>query len=95
MVKSDKSIELPMPAWTKKHGYITWNKKDDDAIHQIFGEQMRVELSIMGNQLKTRKIERKYRRIGIGYAITRSLSHETTKVILMKTKGNVTKVDFK
>ena len=95
MVESAKSLELPMPAWTKKHGYIKWYQENDDAIRHFFGKQATVELSIRGRQLKTRKVEYNCRRIGIGYAVTRSLPQETNKVILTKTKGNVIKVDFK
>jgi len=95
MVKSVESIELLMPAWTKKHGYIKWHIKDDNAIRQFFGGKTTLVLSIKGSLSKKRTVEHKYRRIGIGYSITRSLADDIKKVILTKTQGNDIKVDFK
>lgn len=92
---STESIELFMPTWTKKHGYIKWHQKDDEVIRQFFGNQPTLEIIIQGDQPKKRTVEYEYRRIGIGYAITRSLPEETSKVNLTKIKGNIIKVDFK
>jgi hypothetical protein len=94
MVKSLKSIELPMPEWAKKHGYIKWHKRNDAIICDFFGESATVNLSIGKQPLKTRVIERKYRRIGLAYSNTRSLSKKISKVILTKATGDIVKVDF-
>ena len=95
MGKSTKSIEICMPSWTKKHGYIRWHIKDDNVIRQFFGDEPTLELSIQGRQPKKRTVEYQYRRLGIGYAITQALPEETSKVVLTKTEGNIIKVDFK
>jgi hypothetical protein len=88
-------IELPMPDWAKKHGYIKWHKVDDVIIYDIFGDSATINLRIRDKETKIRVIERKYRRIGLPYSVTRSLSKKISTVILNKTKGNVIEVDFK
>lgn len=94
MARSDESIELPMPAWAKRHGYITWNKMHDDAIRDFLGNRTSVELSVKGTRSKVRIVEFNQRRIGIGYAITKSLADAINTVTLHRTAEGIIKVDF-
>ena len=94
-MSSHELLELAMPDWAKKHGYIIWGSKRNEEIHHFFGEEVKVELQIKGKILKTRTIEYQYRRLGIGYALTRSLPEGISKVVLTKTKGKLIEVEFK
>lgn len=58
-----RSLELPVPTWTKKYGYLKWHREDDEKVNQFFGDQTTVKIKVLGGKVGTKIIERKYRRI--------------------------------
>lgn len=95
MVETKESIELLMPAWAKRHGYIKWHQTDDDAVRTFLRNHNSIMLSIGRSHPKLRAVEYRYRRIGIGYSVTRALADTTVRVLLTRMPDGVISVDFR
>jgi hypothetical protein len=71
-----KKVTIPITNTARRFGYIIWPSCLDDQMHAYFGQATQVNLLFMANDLGTKNIDWKHKRISIGYRWTRSLPEE-------------------
>ena len=89
-----KTIILPLTEIGRKYGYITWKKKHDLGVKEIFGNNKYIDLSIGEILQKRKRIDWNYRRIGITYTLTRGLKNSVSKIQICHLKENCFSVHF-
>lgn len=63
----------------REYGYLIWPKEADDTIEKMFPQEVEeTEVYLNDRFLGPKRIDRKYRRISLGYKFTRSLPEEHT-----------------
>jgi hypothetical protein len=82
----DIEYEIPITLRGRTYGYITWRKRNDPEMDQFIGKFKTLDIEIAGILLRRKPIDRKQRRISLGYTITESLdpNHTTLQITALK-----------
>ena len=75
-------MNIPITKTARQYGYLIWNSKLDMDIEKILGELSSVPILFNDFFLGEKRIDKKYRRISLGYKLTRALkeSHDTFSI---------------
>jgi len=65
-------VQIPITNTARTYGYIIWRKKDDEQMEKLLSHRESVNLRI-GDSFQKKRVDRKGRRISIGYRLTRGL----------------------
>ena len=76
----------------RKFGYIIWRKADDQIMDNLLLNKNEVDLYFNGSFLGKKNIDRKHRRISIGYKWTRMIPSSHTQFIASLERGKELKV---
>ena len=77
-----KKITIPITKSARQFGYIIWTRKLANQIDAILGGASKVHLYFQGIDLGEKRVDRKYRRISVGYRWTRRLPDDANIYIL-------------
>ena len=89
------SIEIQISERSREYGYVFWDKKSDELVDKFLDQKEVVEVWFKNSYLGKKKIDRKYRRISIGYRNTRALPLQYTKFILEIDQSGALKISCK
>lgn len=89
------TVEIPISNIARRYGYIIWRKRQDEEVQTIIGDRESINLKIDGKLQENKRIDRKKRRIGITYTLTRKLPENVSTFILTKIKSGTVSVSFK
>jgi hypothetical protein len=87
------SIDIPFSNRSRKFGYLYWQKRDDSRVFSFFGDRDAVVIVFQGYLIGEKRIDRKYRRISLGWSKTRKLPESVEKLRLKRLKDG--KVEIK
>ena len=69
-------MEIPITKTARKFGYIIWNSVNGVELERLLSSHERVRIILNGVDVGIKNIDRRYRRISVGYKYTRSLHDE-------------------
>jgi hypothetical protein len=75
-MSTSQAVEIPITKRARTYGYIIWRKRHTEEMSRLIGKCEVVDLAIGNTQQKGKRIDRKQRRISLGYRLTRSLSRD-------------------
>lgn len=84
-------MRLLITKGARQFGYVIWNKKLNSEMNQIIGDRDSVTVNFNGFNLGSKKVDRKYYRISLGYKLTRALP-ENHNYYSLKMENNILEV---
>lgn len=76
----------------RKYGYVIWSIRQDEEMLGLLGDLPTVQLYFDGSDRGIKKVDRKTRRISIGYKWTRQIPESKKSFILSLTAPNTLNV---
>lgn len=72
-------MEIFITKGARRYGYIIWNNSHLEEIEKILNKKESVEVHYNNFNLGIKQIDRKYKRISLGYKLTRAMpiEHDT------------------
>ena len=77
-----KPIVIPITRRARTYGYIIWRKKDDEVMGQLLGNNEVLEIEVANTVQKRKHVDRKQRRISLGYRMTQSFDKHHTEYLI-------------
>ena len=68
-----KEVHLPITKSARRFGYVIWNSKQNADIEFMLSGKDQIQVNFNGFDLGEKHIDRKYRRISLGFKFTRAL----------------------
>ncbi len=62
----------------RQYGYLIWNSKNEAGIEELLKDLDKVRVKFNNFDLGEKNIDRKYRRVSLGYKLTRALPVDHT-----------------
>jgi hypothetical protein len=85
-MKTTKQIEIPITARARTYGYIIWGKKQAEAMDLFIGNSETVDITTADNVQKAKRVDRKQKRISLGYRFTNSIDKKHNVFVLTSVK---------
>lgn len=80
-------MKISITERAREYGYVFWTKKMENEMNSFLGEAKKVDVWFNDSHLGEKNIDRKYRRISIGYKNTRTLPLKD-KAFVLEFDGN-------
>ncbi len=85
-MKMATTIEIPITARARTYGYIIWSRKQTVDMELFVGKNVTIDIETSDGLTKTKRVDRKQKRISLGYKFTRALEKRHTVFILTRLK---------
>lgn len=77
-------MQVPISKRARQYGYVIWTKAVDQALEDLLGETPKIAVTFSSEDLGTKRVDWKYRRISVGRSRTARIDSDASTFVLSR-----------